>query len=195
MHGLAHFIQIYGYLGLFGITFLESSFFFPLPGDSLLFTAGLLATKQYLNIYILIPLFFIATLSGAILGYWIGDNIHQLNRYKWFRKLVSEKNLKKVHEFFEKYGKTAILFARFVPIVRTFAPIGAGIGAMKYSDFIKYNIVGAALWSGSMTLAGFYLGKTFPEIHNYLSVIVILVVLVSVLPGLLHLRKRKVKKV
>lgn len=191
MHGLVHFIRLYGYAGLFGITFLESSFFFPLPGDSLLFTAGLVATRHYLNIYVLIPLFFTATFTGALFGYWIGENIHRLNKYSWFRKLVPEKHLKTVHEFFEKYGKTAILFARFVPIVRTFAPIGAGIGGMKYSDFIKYNIVGAALWSGSMTLTGFYLGRTFPQIQNYLSLIVVLVVIVSTLPGLLHFRKRK----
>ncbi len=177
---------------MFLIVFLESSFVFPLPGDSLLFTAGIFATKGILHIWTIIPLFFFATLLGSLLGYEIGERILYLNRFKLFRKLVSENHLQQVHDFFQKYGKVSLLFARFVPIVRTFAPIGAGIGKMKYADFIKFNIIGAFIWSTSVTLIGYFLGKTFPGIQHYLSVVVLLVVIISVFPAILHfIRKRK----
>ncbi len=194
MFNLLQIIHTYGQAGLFLIVFLESSFFFPLPGDSLLFTAGLFATKGYLNIWVLIPLFFFATFLGSLFGYEIGERVVYLNRFKLFRKLVSEAHLRQVHDFFQKYGKVSLLFARFVPIVRTFAPIGAGIGKMNYADFVKFNVIGAFIWSTSVTLIGYFLGKTFPGIQHYLSVIVILVVLVSVLPAIIHiLQKRRSK--
>lgn len=177
---------------MFLIVFLESSFFFPLPGDSLLFTAGLFATKGILHIWTIIPLFFFATFLGSLLGYEIGVRVMYLNRFKIFRKLVSEHHLKQVHDFFQKYGKVSLLFARFVPIVRTFAPIGAGIGKMNYADFVKFNVIGAFIWSTTVTLIGYFLGKTFPGIQHYLSVVVVLVVFVSVLPAIIHfLKKRK----
>jgi membrane-associated protein len=193
MINLMHFIHVYGQAGMFLIVFLESSFFFPLPGDSLLFTAGLFATKGFLHIWTIIPLFFFATFFGSLLGYEIGARVVYLNRFKLFRKLVSEHHLKQVHDFFQKYGKVSLLFARFVPIVRTFAPIGAGIGKMKYSDFVKFNIIGAFIWSTSVTFMGYFLGKTFPGIQHYLSVVVIVVIIVSVVPPVFHILNKKRK--
>ena len=191
MINLLNFIHIYGQAGMFLIVFLESSFLFPLPGDSLLFTAGIFAAKGLLHIWTIIPLFFFATLFGSLFGYEIGERILFLNRFKLFRKLVSEAHLKQVHDFFQKYGKVSLLFSRFVPIVRTFASVGAGIGKMNYADFIKFNILGSFLWSVSITSAGYFLGKRFPGIQHYLSLIVIIVVVISVLPAILHLIKKK----
>jgi len=182
---------------MFVIIFLESSFFFLLPGDSLLFTAGIIATRGFLNVWMLIPLFFVATLTGSMFGYAIGERIAYLNRFRTFRRFVSEKHLNDVHAFFEKYGMVSLIFSRFIPIVRTFAPVGAGIGRMKYADFIKYNIIGSFLWSAVVTLLGFYLGRTFPGIQRYLSLMVVVVVAVSVLPGFVHLffsRRNRLKR-
>jgi membrane-associated protein len=190
MLSLVHFIKVYGYVGLFGITFLESSFFFPLPGDSLLFTAGIFATHHFFNVHMLVLVFFSATFLGSLFGYWIGENLHKLNTRPWFKRFVSEEHLQRVHVFYKKYGIVAILFSRFVPIVRTFAPIGAGVGAMRYRDFIKYNIAGAVLWSTVVTYAGYFLGKTFPHIQDYISVMVLLIIVISVLPGIVHLKSR-----
>lgn len=192
IHSIAYFINLYGYAGLFSVAFLESSFFFPLPGDSLLFTAGIFATQGYFNIYLLVAVFFVATFLGSIFGYWLGLHTVRLQKYTWYRKLVSEQHLRKVHDFYVTYGMVAIVFARFIPIVRTFAPIGAGVGKMNYKLFIKYNLIGAILWAGGVTMLGYYLGKAFPQIQDYFSLIIVLIVLVSVLPGVWHwYRERK----
>ncbi len=185
-----HLIYSYGYEGMFAIVFLESSIFFLLPGDSLLFTAGIVATKAHFNIFILLPLFFTATLGGSMVGYWLGYHITYLRKFKIFRHLVDNKHLEKVHVFFEKYGKLAMLFNRFVPIARTFGPIAAGAGRMNYTLFVKYNILGAFLWSFGVTLLGYFLGRQFPHIQELLPIMIILIVTVSILPGVLHLSKK-----
>lgn len=194
VHSIMTIIHTYGYIGLFLIVFLESCLIFLLPGDSLLFTAGIIATKGKLSIFVLVPLFFFATLIGSLLGYWLGYHITYLRRYKIFRTLVDEKHLQKVHDFFEKYGKVAILFNRFVPIARTFGPIAAGAGRMNYPSFIAYNIAGAFLWSSIVTLLGYFLGRTFPHIQNLLPVMIVLIVAISISPGLLHISKKGIWK-
>jgi membrane-associated protein len=172
----------YGYIGVFLIVFLESGIFFPLPGDSLLFTAGLLASAGKLNVFLLIPLIFTATFLGGIAGYGIGRYIDKIHRVEFLRKILKEEYIKQAHIFFEKHGKPAILLSRFVPIMRTFIPIAAGVARMNKSAFIRYSLVSSFLWSVGVTLLGYYLGRAFPQIEGYLSYFVIGIVLVSVVP-------------
>lgn len=192
---IAQFIHIYGYAGMFLIVFLESSFVFPLPGDSLLFTAGIFAAqgKFGLSFPILFGVFFAATFLGSILGYEIGFYSINLRKFKIFRGVFDQEHVHKVHVFFEKYGRIAMLLSRFVPVVRTFTPIAAGMGKMNYKKFIVYNILGALIWSVIVTSLGFYLGRVFPGIGNYLQYVVALVIIVSILPAFLHKYVKKGK--
>ncbi|OGI76302.1 hypothetical protein A3C67_00285 [Candidatus Nomurabacteria bacterium RIFCSPHIGHO2_02_FULL_42_19] len=179
---IPHIITTFGYTGIFIIVFLESGIFFPLPGDSLLFTAGLFAGAYGLNIFFLIPMIFVATFLGGLAGYEIGVHLIKLQNFSFFKKILKQDHIDKAHEFFNRHGKIAITFARFVPIVRTFVPIVAGVAKMNYRSFIKYNIVGSFLWSFLVTLLGYFLGHVFPGIKDYLWVMVLLVVFISVLP-------------
>ena len=179
---ITYLITTYGYLGIFVIIFLESGLFFALPGDSLLFTAGLLASVYGFNLLFLIFIIFAGAFLGSILGYEIGVYLEKLRKFYFFRKILKQEHINKAHQFFIKYGKSAIVFSRFVPVVRTFTPIVAGIARVPYRFFLKYSLLSSILWSSAITLLGFYLGKIFPVIKNYLWVIAILVVLVSLIP-------------
>ena len=179
---ITYLITTYGYLGIFIIVFWESGIFFALPGDSLLFTAGLFASAFGLNITFLIVLIFVATFLGGLVGYEIGRYLTLLERYKFFRKILKPEYIKKAHEFFDRHGLFAIVFSRFVPIVRTFMPIAAGVAKMEYKTFLKYSVLGSILWSAGMTLVGFFLGQIFPGIKDYISWITVLIILVSAIP-------------
>jgi membrane-associated protein len=170
---------------------LESGIFFALPGDSLLFVAGLLAISGILNIYLLIPLIFISTFFGGVAGFHIGKHLHGLRKFYIFRKILKEKYINQTHDFFDKYGKIAILISRFVPIVRTFVPIIAGIAKMDYLKFLKYNLISSMLWATIVPLVGYSLGLIFPEIKNYLSYLIILVVFISILPAIIEFFRQK----
>ena len=192
---LPNLITTYGYTGIFIIVFLESGIFFALPGDSLLFTAGVLAIAGFLNLFKLIPVIFVATFLGGIIGYYIGELIEKLRRYKFFRRILKEEHITYAHEFFEKHGKFAILISRFLPIVRTFLPIVAGISKMNYIKFINYSLVSSAIWSTTVTLAGYFLGIIFPQIKDYLHYLIFTVIFVSLIPALIELyRKYKIRK-
>lgn len=182
-------ITTYGYVGIFIIVFLESGIFFALPGDSLLFTAGLLAAGGILHIEILIPVIFVSTFLGGILGYYVGINLEKLRRFPFWRRILKEEHLTKTHEFFEKHGRFAVVFSRFVPIVRTFVPVVAGVVKMNYMSFIKYSLVSSFLWSTIMTFLGYFLGKSFPQIKDYMFFVIILVVLLSLVPVIWEVMK------
>ncbi len=184
-------ISTYGYVGIFIIVFLESGIFFPLPGDSLLFTAGLLVAILHLNLFTLIPLIFVATFLGGVMGYEIGINLERLRKYDFFRKILKEKYIDQTHKFFDKHGGFAIILSRFVPLVRTFMPIVAGIARMDYYKFIKYSLISSALWSTSVTLVGFFLGQIFPQIKDYISLIVLIIIIVSIFPMIFEYMKHK----
>ncbi len=188
---ISNLITNYGYIGVFSIVFLESGIFFALPGDSLLFTAGLLASTGYLNLFILIPGIFISTFFGGIVGYYIGVHIQRLRKFNFLNRILKEEYINKAHEFFEKYGRSAILFSRFVPIVRTFTPIVAGIAKMEYKLFLKYSLVSSLLWSIIVTLVGFFLGRIFPQIEHYMSYVIIIVVLLSLAPAIIEMFRKK----
>lgn len=173
-----------GYLGIFAIVFAESGLLigFFLPGDSLLFTAGFLASQNIFDIKVLTFFCFIAAVTGDSVGYAIG---HKLGR-RLFKKPDSlffhPDHLIKAERFYEKYGKKTIILARFLPVIRTFAPVVAGIGNMKYRTFFAYNIIGGGLWAVLLPLAGYYLGKTIPDVDKYLLPIIFLIIVLSVLP-------------
>ncbi|MBI2632887.1 MAG: VTT domain-containing protein [Parcubacteria group bacterium] len=182
-----------GYIGLFGIIFAESGLFvgFFLPGDSLLFTAGFLASQKILDISVLIPLTFIAAVIGDSFGYTFGRRVG----YKLFRKEDSiffhKDHLERARIFYEKYGGKTIIVARFIPVVRTFAPILAGIGKMHYPSFLLYNIIGALVWATGVTFLGYFLGNAIPGIDKYLLPIILFIIVVSILPGVMHILRNK----
>ena len=190
---ITYLLTTYGYLGIFIIIFLESGILFALPGDSLLFTAGLFASAYSFNLFFLIFIIFVATFFGGAAGYEIGFYLEKLKKYSFFRLILKQEHINKAHEFFAKYGKFAIVFSRFVPIVRTFTPIVAGIARVPYKFFTKYSLVGSILWSTIVTLAGYFLGRAFPIIKDYLWVIAVSVVLVSLLPIIFEIMKNRKK--
>lgn len=197
LHGnLRAVIEAVGLIGIFTIVFLESGmmigFFF--PGDSLLFTAGFLASQGFFNIWALALGSFVFAVLGDSIGYSIG---HKFGKKLFSRKdsLVFHKDhLMKAEKFYEKHGGKTIILARFIPVIRAFAPVVAGIGSMKYTTFLFYNLFGAFLWAVGMTFLGFFLGNLIPDVDKYLLPIVGLIIVVSVLPGVYHFVKEKNSK-
>lgn len=188
---LTHLIETIGYIGLFAIIFAESGLLvgFFLPGDSVLFTAGFLASQNILSLPILIVTCFTAAVLGDSVGYTFG---HRVGRRLFQREdslFFHKRNVVKAQEFYEKHGPKTIVIARFMPIVRTFAPIVAGIGSMKYTTFVRYNIVGGVLWAIGLNLAGYYLGSLIPDVDKYLIPIVMTIIILSVTPGIIHILK------
>jgi len=199
---LREVLTTFGYLGVTAIVFAESGLFFGffLPGDSLLFTAGFLASpagKEIFNIFLLSALCVVAAIAGDQVGYWFGkwSGPKLFNREDsiWFHK----KHLQRAHEFYEKHGGAAIILARFLPIVRTFVPIVAGAAEMDYRKFITFNVVGGLLWAIGMTwggyVAGLVLGATVhpEEIDRYLLPIIGLIILASIAPTAIHILRER----
>lgn len=184
MHGLSDFIISLGYIAIFTTIFAESGFLlgFFLPGDSLLFTAGLLASQGYFNIVVLVALCIIAAIGGDSFGYYIGRRFGPAIFARDDSFLFKKKYIEETQKFYEKHGKKTIILARFVPIVRTFAPIFAGVGQMKYQTFFVYNVAGGILWAGGILLAAYFLGTVVPGIEKYLELIIIGIIFLSVLP-------------
>ncbi len=191
-------IKTVGYVGLFLIVFAETGllFGFFLPGDSLLVSAGLLSSYgDNMSLQVLIILLSIAAISGDTLGFYIGHKLkNTLYRKKdsfFFRK----KHLNYANEFYQKHGGKTIVFARFIPIIRTFAPTVAGAASMNYAKFATYNILGGIGWVLTTLLAGYYLGKIFGEkVQNYIHFIIIGIIIVSLLPIIFEgIKKRKTK--
>lgn len=178
-----------GYVGLFLAVFAETGLLIGvmLPGDSLLFVAGFLAFTSNLHIVWVIVIAFTASVIGDSTGYMIGRKygpaVFAREESFFFKKSYVER----ARLFYEKHGAKTIVLARFMPIVRTFAPLFAGIGGMKYSLFFFYNVVGGALWTLSMCLFGYFLGKTVPNADAYVLPIVIGLIIVSMLPGVIKL--------
>jgi membrane-associated protein len=164
-----------------------------LPGDSLLFTAGAFAALGQLNVWLMFALLSIAAILGDTVNYWIG---HYLGPkvFQWKRsRFFNPDHLKRTHEFYEKYGGKTIILARFVPIVRTFAPFVAGIGAMTYSKFILYNVVGGLAWVAICLFAGYWFGNV-PWVAKHFEVVIIAIIFVSVLPMVYEYWKSRSRK-
>jgi membrane-associated protein len=183
-------LETFGTIGLFAIVFIESGLLvgFFLPGDSLLFTAGLLASQGELNF----PLIVVGCMISAVLGDQVGYSIGRkagprlLARERWF---TQRRHVARAERFFTRRGGQAVLIARFVPIVRTFVPVMAGIVRMPYRKFVGWNIAGGVLWGGGVTTAGYILGETVPSIDRYLLPIIAVIVLLSIIPVVHELRR------
>jgi membrane-associated protein len=190
-HGdLQQLIQTLGYIGLFAMVFAESGLFFGFffPGDSLLFTAGFLASQDLFSIWVLVPLMVIAAIGGDSAGFYTGQKFGDwLSRQK-SSLFFSKKNLQKAQDFFDKNGGKALILARFMPAVRTFVPIAAGMAHMEYKKFISFNVIGGLLWGAGMTLGGYFLGQLIPDVDKYLLPIILVIIVLSVLPGIIHMR-------
>lgn len=194
MHfSLEELIRTAGLLGMFGIVFAESGLFFGffLPGDSLLFTAGFLASQGVFPIVPLVILMVVAAISGDSVGYWTGRRLGKwlLNRKDSF--FFKRRHIDKAQAFYNKHGGKTIFLARFVPFVRTFAPIVAGMAQMHYNTFLSFNVFGGLCWAAGITLAGYFLGKSIPDVDKYLFPIIVVIVIVSIAPGILHLLKER----
>ncbi len=189
-------IKALGILGVLFIVFAESGLFFGffLPGDSLLFTAGFLASQNFLDINILVWGAFLCAVLGDSVGYWFGKKMGPKIFNKEDSFFFHKKHVIEAQNFYNKYGNKTIFLARFVPIVRTFAPIVAGVGQMKYKNFITYNIVGGFVWSFGITFAGYFLGQIIPGVDKYLLPIILVIIIISFLPIILEVIKAKLKK-
>ncbi|HVF75341.1 MAG TPA: VTT domain-containing protein [Acidimicrobiales bacterium] len=192
MH-LEHLIETVGTIGLFAIVFAESGLLigFFLPGDSLLFTAGLLASQGKLNFPLILVGCFVAAVAGDQVGYAFGNRVGPALFRRPESRLFKHENLEKAQAYFDKYGSKTIVLARFVPIVRTFAPILAGVGTMEYRTFVRFNILGGFIWAVGVTSLGYILGDTIPDIDKYLLPVIGFIILLSLIPVFLELRRAR----
>ena len=183
-----------GYVAIALVIFAECGLLigFFLPGDSLLFTAGFLASQGLgVNVWWLTAVCGLAAAIGPLVGYWYGawagPRLFNREDSMWFQR----KHLSRAHDFYERHGGKALILARFIPIVRTFAPVVAGMAAMTYSRFVVYTVVGAVLWAVGMTWLGYFLGSLIPA--SWLEPVVALIILISIAPPVIHLLRERNK--
>ena len=190
---MEEFLKTVGLIGIFAIIFAESGLLigFFLPGDSLLFSAGFLASQGIFSLPVLLVGCFVCAVVGDSVGYAFGRRIGPRLFQREDSLLFHKKNVYKAQEFYEKHGAKTIVLARFMPIVRTFAPIVAGVGQMNYRKFVTYNLVGGALWAIGVTMAGYILGNVIPEdkFDLYLLPIIALILIISIAPTVIHVLK------
>ena len=190
-------VQAAGYVGLIAIIFIETGFFFGffLPGDSLLVTAGLLIATGVvdINVYLLGAMLNVAAIAGDAVNYWFGritgPRIFVRDESFFFKR----KHVERAHEFYVKHGAKTIVLARFMPIIRTFAPLVAGVARMDYRVFTLYNIIGGTAWIWSMLFTGYFLGRYVPGIDKYIELVIIVVIFLSILPGIIAWWKERRK--
>lgn len=196
---LVEFIKWGGVIAVAAVIFAESGLLigFFLPGDSLLFTAGFLTSAGYvpINIHLFVAILFFAAAFGDSVGYMFGNRVGRRVFNRPNSLLFKQENVQKASEFYEKHGGKAIIIARFIPAVRTFAPIIAGVAKMPYKTFLLYNVLGALLWAVGVTYLGYFAGNFFHsiglEIDQVLLPMIALIIFVSILPAVIHLMKDK----
>ena len=188
-------LQTIGLIGLFAIVFAESGLFFGffLPGDSLLFTAGLLSSQGHLApLPVILVGCFVAAVAGDQVGYLFGARVGPSLFRRPDSRIFKQEYVEKARAFFERHGSKTIVLARFVPIVRTFAPILAGVGEMQYRTFVTFNVMGGLLWAVGVTTLGYVLGETAPWVEDYLLLVIAVIILLSLLPVAIEvLRSRR----
>ena len=189
LRDLRGLVQWAGYIGLTGIIFAETGLLvgFFLPGDSLLVTAGLLASQPNfgLNVYLLGLILSIAAIVGDSVGYAIGRATGPRIFTRENSLLFNRKHLQRAHAFYERHGGKTIILARFMPIVRTFAPVVAGVAEMEYRSFLAFNVIGGLLWVWSMLFIGYFLGRWVPGIDKHIESVILVVIFLSILPGII----------
>ena len=186
-----------GYVALVGIVFAETGLLvgFFLPGDSLLITAGLVAATGTLDIWTLSVLVTVAAVvgdsTGYAIGYRAGPRLFTREESRWFAR----RHLLRTHEFYERHGGKTIVLARFIPIIRTFAPVVAGVGQMEYRRFVAFNVVGGVAWVWGLLWAGYLLGQSVPDIGRHVHLVIAVVVILSLLPiGLEYWKARRSRR-
>lgn len=192
-----HLIEAVGLAGIILVIFAESGLFFGffLPGDSLLFTAGLIASQGTIDIWWLVIGCAVAAIVGDSVGYAFGKRVGPALFSREDSFFFHKKHAERARDFYERHGKKTIILARFVPIVRTFAPIVAGIGGMAYKTFLSFNIIGGLAWTFLLSLSGYFLGRAFPETERYLNLIIVSIIVLSLVPILIEwLRERRKKQ-
>ena len=187
-------VRVGGLSAMTVIVFAETGLMvgFFLPGDSLLVTAGVFAAAGKLSIVWLNVVLIAAAIAGDTVGYWIGRQAGPALFNRPRSRFFNPAHLRRAHDFYEKHGGKTIILARFMPIVRTFAPVVAGMGRMNYRRFVSFNVFGGALWVLSMTLIGFYLGQ-FAWVRKNIEIVIVIVVFLSILPGIIAFVREKLK--
>jgi len=188
-------IQVGGIPMITGIVYAETGLMvgFFLPGDSLLVTAGIFAAAGYLDLGMLLGVVTIAGIVGDQTGYWFGRKTGPALFKREDSLLFKKHHVKRAHDFYEKYGAKTIVIARFIPIIRTFAPIVAGVAGMNYRKFVFYNIAGGFLWVFSMVLGGYFLGSAIPNIDKRIHWVIAVVIILSFIPAVVEVIKHKKK--
>jgi membrane-associated protein len=194
---LGQIIQDYGtltYLILFGMIFMETGLVVTpfLPGDSLIFAAGTFAGMGSLNPFIIFGLLAFAAILGDTVNYWIGHYIGP-RAFSGNIRFLEKEYMDRTHAFYEKHGGKTIILARFIPIIRTFAPFVAGVGAMTYGKFISYNIIGGVLWVAIFTFMGYFFGN-LEVVQNNFSLVIMAIILISVMPAVIEYIKEKIRQ-
>jgi membrane-associated protein len=196
VYNVPELIRLVGFYGLIVIVFAETGLLvgFFLPGDSLLITAGLFAARGDFDFAMLLVALIPAAIIGNATGYYIGHRTGVTLYSRPDSLLFRREHLRMTHEYYEKHGGKTIILAQFIPILRTFAPVVAGVGEMGYRQFATYNVVGAILWVGSMVTAGYMLGNAIPDIESRIHYVVAVVIFISLLPPGIALLKARLKK-
>ena len=189
-------VRIGGIVGLTAIVFVETGLLigFFLPGDSLLVTAGLFAARGDIEVLPLTVALSIAAIAGDTVGYNIGARAGPKLFTRADSLFFNKKHLITTKEFYDRHGPFTIVIARFVPIIRTFAPVVAGIGAMAYKRFLSYNVIGGIGWVVSMVFGGYFLGQTIPNIHKNIDKVIVVVIFLSLLPVIIKVAREKMKR-
>jgi membrane-associated protein len=188
-------VRVGGLTAMTAIIFAETGLMigFFLPGDSLLVTAGVFAATGQLNIWAVNGLLIVAAIVGDSVGYWFGRRVGPALFKRPKSLLFNPDHLRRAHDFYEKHGGKTIILARFMPIIRTFAPIVAGMGQMEYRRFLSFNVFGGLLWVISMTGIGYFLGQV-PGVREHIEVVILIVVFLSILPGIIAFAMERYKK-
>ena len=188
-------VRVGGLTAMTAIVFAETGLMvgFFLPGDSLLVTAGVFAAAGHFHIGVLNAVLIAAAIVGDTVGYWIGRRAGPALFRRPKSLLFNPDHLRRAHDFYEKHGGKTIILARFMPIVRTFAPVVAGMGRMDYRRFLFFNVFGGALWVASMTLIGYYLGQ-IPGVREHIEIVIVIVIFLSILPGLIAVARERSKQ-
>ena len=191
--GPSHLISSFGTVGLLVMIFVESGLLvgFFLPGDSLLFTAGLLASQGRLNLAVVMIGSALAAIAGDQVGYGIGRRVGPALFRRPDARLFKRRHLERATAYFDTHGNKTIVLARFIPVIRTFTPTIAGASGMSYRSFVMFNALGGIAWGSGLTIAGYTLGETVPNVDRYLLPIIALIVVVSAVPAVLEVRRQR----
>ncbi len=190
---LVQLVELFGYIGISAVVFAETGLFFGFffPGDSLLFTAGLVASQGFFNVWILASLVSVSAVIGDSFGYWFGAKVGPKIFTREDSFFFHKGHVERTRIFYERYGPRALVLARFIPIIRTFTPILAGVGSMRYHVFLRYNVAGGVLWGFGVTLLGYFLGTAIPDIDRYIFPIILFIIAISFLPIMTEVLKQR----